>query len=162
MSTRLVQVGRVLPRRIPWLSGLAIAWLTMACATAPKSGETLMESLRTYHEGMRWQRFAAAAGRLPAAERSAFVDEWDERSADLKITDYEIVDVALRNHGTALVQVKVSWYGETEGTLRDTHVRQTWKQRGKMWLLTDEVRVRGTAMPGLVEPMPAAGVAVAK
>lgn len=130
---------------------LAIATACAACAAAPKSGETLAESVRTYNDGLRWQRYAVAAGRLPPAERSAFVDEWDARSEDLKITDYEIVDVVARGD-RALVQVKVSWYGEREGTLHDTHARQTWQRRGKIWLLTDEVRVRGHEMPGLAEP----------
>jgi hypothetical protein len=131
-------------------AALALAAST-ACSAAPKSGETLIESIRTYNDGLRWQRFAAAAGRLPLAERSAFVDEWDERSNDLKITDYEIVDLVARGD-TAQVQVKISWYGDREGTLHDTHARQTWQRRGKIWFLTDEVRMRGTEMPGLAEP----------
>lgn len=123
----------------------------LGCGAAPRRGETLQESVRTYHEGIRWQRYTAAAGRLPPAERSAFLDEWDERSADLKVTDYEIVDMETRGD-TARVQVKFSWYGEREGTLHDTHARQTWNRRGKVWILTDEVRTRGEPMPGLAEP----------
>jgi hypothetical protein len=92
---------------------------------------------------------------LPPAERSAFVDEWDARSSDLKIADYEIVDLVARGD-LAQVQVKISWYGEREGTLHDTHARQIWRRAGKIWLLTDEVRMRGAAMPGLAEPPPAA------
>lgn len=139
-------------------SGVAAAVFGMAallggCASAPRSGETLIESVRTYNDGIRWQRFSAAAGRLPAAERSAFVDEWDERAEDIKVADYEIVDLAARGD-VAVVQVKISWYGEREGTLHDTHARQMWRRAGKIWLLTDEVRMRGAAMPGLAEPPP--------
>lgn len=140
-------------RGIGWLAAALLA-LAAACSAAPKSGETLIESVRTYNDGLRWQRFAAAAGRLPLAERSAFVDEWDERSDDLKITDYEIVDLVARGD-TAKVQVKISWYGDREGTLHDTHARQTWQRRGKVWFLTDEVRMRGAEMPGLAEPVKA-------
>jgi hypothetical protein len=145
MTRRRTSIARL------WWVTLALA---AACSGAPKSGETLMESLRTYHEGIRWQRFAAAAARLPAAERSAFVLEWDERSADLKIADYEILDVVMRGVGRAIVHVKISWYGDTEGTLRDTQAEQTWEQRGPIWMLTDEVRARGATMPGLAEPTP--------
>ncbi|MEZ4359844.1 MAG: hypothetical protein R3B48_06660 [Kofleriaceae bacterium] len=130
-----------------WIISLALA----GCGGAPRPSEVLLDSVRTYHEGLRWQRFSAAAARLPPAERSAFVDEWDERSSDLKITDYEIVDVALAGDA-ASVQVKISWYGESEGTLRDTLARQAWRRRGAVWVLTDEVRVRGAEMPGLAEP----------
>jgi hypothetical protein len=138
-----------------WALTSSAAWM-LSCASAPKSGETLMESVRTYHEGIRWQRFAAAAGRIPPAERSAFVDEWDERSSNLKITDYEIIDVSVRGADAARVQVKISWYDDSEGTLRDTHAEQTWRRRGKLWWLTNEVRVRGATMPGLLEPVDSA------
>ena len=130
---------------------VAVSLVLGACASAPKSGETLMESVWTYHEGLRWQRFAAAAGRLPPSERSAFIDEWDARASELKVTDYEIVDMAQRGD-QATVQVKISWYGESEGTLHDTHARQSWRRQGRVWVLFDEVRVRGPAMPGLSEP----------
>lgn len=133
---------------------VVVSWacgLTVGCGSAPRSGETLMESLLTYHEGLRWQRFAAAAGRLPPAERSAFIDEWDARSRELHITDYDILDVVPRGD-SATVQVKMSWYGESEGTLRETYARQRWQRRGKIWMLLDEVRSRGAAMPGLSEP----------
>lgn len=138
------------------LAAVLLAATAAACSAAPKRGETLAESVRTYNDGIRWQRYAAAAGRLPPAERSAFVDEWDARSEDLKITDYEIVDVVARGD-RALVQVKISWYADREGTLHDTHARQTWQRRGKIWLLTDEVRLRGHEMPGLAEPAPKPG-----
>lgn len=142
------------PRRRTPLAALAAGLALAGCAGAPRSGETLLESVRTYNDGIRWQRFAAAAGRLPAAERSAFVDEWDARADDLKVADYEIVDLVARGD-VAQVQVKISWYGEREGTLHDTHARQIWRRAGKIWLLTDEVRMRGAAMPGLAEPAPA-------
>lgn len=134
---------------------IATALALGACASAPRSGETLLESLMTYHEGLRWQRFAAAAGRIPPAERGAFLEEWDARSRELKITDYEIVNVAQRGD-TAAVQVRMSWYGESEGTLHETYARQSWRRVGKAWVLIDEVRTRGPAMPGLPDPTPEA------
>lgn len=146
-------MNQQLRRGMRGLAAMILAASAAACSAAPKSGETLAESVRTYNDGIRWQRYAVAAGRLPPAERSAFVDEWDARSEDLKITDYEIVDVVARGD-RALVQVKISWYGDREGTLHDTHARQTWQRRGKIWLLTDEVRLRGHEMPGLAEPAP--------
>jgi hypothetical protein len=48
--------------------------------------------------------------------------------------------------------VKVSWYKDSEGTLRETQAMQTWERHGKTWLIVDEARLRGTEMPGLREP----------
>ena len=139
-----------LAHRIMVVTTLAAPWLA-GCGGVPKAGETLMESVQTYNEGVRWERFAAAASRLPAAERMAFIDAADARSKDLKVTDYEVVRVAATSDKIAKVQVRLSWYRETEGTLRETHAVQTWKRSGKVWVLHGQARLRGPEMPGVDE-----------
>ncbi len=132
---------------------LFVACLLAACGAATRESETLTESIRSFNESVRWQRYAVAAAALPAPARAKFVDEMDERGNDLKITDYEVIKV--ENHGAraAQVQVKLSWYRESEGTLRETHAMQSWEQRGRSWLMVDESRLRGAEMPGLPEAM---------
>jgi hypothetical protein len=128
--------------------------LLAACGSAAQqNAETLAESIRSFNEGVRWQRFEVAAVSIPPRERSRFVEAMDERAEDLKITDYEVVKVDRKGDKEARVQVKVSWYLDTEGTLRETHALQTWQRRGKAWLMVDESRHRGDEMPGLPEPL---------
>jgi hypothetical protein len=122
-----------------------------ACGARAGSTETLTESIRSFNEGVRWERFAVAAVRIPPRERSQFVEEMDARAEDLKITDYEIVKVDARGAREARVQVKLSWYRTSEGTLRETHAVQTWERQGKAWMMVAEARVRGAEMPGLPE-----------
>lgn len=130
----------------------AVALILMAAAChAPRSGETLTESVRAYNEGVRWQRYAVAATHIPPEQRSDFVDEADERSKDLKITDYEVVKVEQKGDTEAKVQVKVSWYLDSVGKLNETQAVQTWERHGKTWLVVDESRLRGAEMPGLRE-----------
>jgi hypothetical protein len=124
--------------------------LFAACHSA-KSGETLAESIRAYNEGVRWSRYDAAAVHVPPKERSTFVDESDERSKDLRITDYEIVRVDQKSDKLAQVQVKMSWYLDSEGTLKETSAVQTWERHGKTWWVVEEKRLRGKEMPGLRE-----------
>jgi hypothetical protein len=128
---------------------LFVLWLA-ACA-APKAGDTLGESVRAYNDGVRWERFSNAANHVPPKERSQFVDDADQRSKDLRITDYELVRVEQKSDRVAEVQVKVEWYLDSEGKLRETHARQTWERHGKTWWIVDETRVRGVEMPGLRE-----------
>ena len=123
---------------------------TAACGGSQRNQETLDEAIRAYNEGVRWQRFAVAASHLPATERSAFVDEMDERSKDLRYSDYELVKVEPRGKEEARVQVKISWYLDSVGTLKETHAVQTWERHGKAWWMVDETRLRGDEMPGLV------------
>jgi len=129
----------------------AIWFVLLAACAAPKSGDTLGESIRRYNEGVRWERFAVAAVHVPPKERTTFVEEADERAEDLKITDYEVVNVDARGDKEAKVQVKLSWYRESEGTLRETQSVQTWEKHGKTWWMVDETRLKGHEMPGLTE-----------
>jgi hypothetical protein len=131
----------------------AIWFVMLAACAAPKAGETLAESVRAYNDGVRWERFSAAAEHVPPRERSEFVDQADERAEDVKITDYEVVRVDSKTDKVASVQVKLSWYRESEGTLRETQAMQTWERHGKTWWMVDEERVKGHEMPGLQEPL---------
>ena len=91
-----------------------------ACGARAQATETLTESVRSFNDGVRWERFTVAAVRIPARERTQFVEDMDLRAEELKITDYEIVSVDARGTREARVQVKLSWYRPAEGTLRET------------------------------------------
>lgn len=130
---------------------LLVAMFATACGSALGQTETLTEAVRSYNEGMRWQRYEIAANHIPVKERSVFVDEMDERADDLKITDYEVVKVDPEGEKVARVQVKVSWYLDSEGTVRETHAVQTWERHNRAWWMVEEARVRGDQMPGLTD-----------
>ncbi len=128
---------------------IPIVVLAAACGGPQQASETLAESIRSFNEGIRWQRFEVAAVSLPPRERSDFVEAMDERTKELRITDYEIVRVDRASDKEAKVHVKVSWYKDDEGTLHETHAMQVWQRRGKAWLMVDQTRYRGDEMPGL-------------
>ena len=113
------------------------AFLVAGCASLAPQGDTLLESVRTYDEGLRWGRYAAAATRIPPREREAFLDEREDLAKELHITDYDLVKVGAKLHDKATVEVKYSWFKETEGTLRETRAVQTWERHGSSWMLVD-------------------------
>ena len=134
---------------------MKLIWLVVflfACRV-PKSMPTLSESVRTYNDGVRWERFAVAANHVPPEQRSQFVDDADQRSKDLKITDYEVVRIDKRGEKVAMVHVKLSWYRDSEGTLRETQAMQTWERHDRLWVIVEESRLRGAEMPGLPEAL---------
>jgi hypothetical protein len=135
------------------ISVFFLAWGLACGAPQVRSENDLAESIRQFNEGVRWERFSAAATSIPPSLRSQFVDEMDQRAGDLKITDYEVVNVAQRGEREAQVQVKLSWYRASEGTVHQTHAIQTWERHGKVWWIVDETRLRGAEMPGLSEPV---------
>ena len=128
-----------------------VALTLAACGGARQSSDTLQESILSYNDGVRWQRFESAANALPPKERGTFVDEMDSRAKDLKISEYDIVRVEKTGTKAAKVQIKVAWYKDSEGTLRETHALQTWERHGKAWWMVEETRLRGAEMPGLME-----------
>ena len=132
---------------------IAVLVLLIGCGASQHGGETLADSVRSYNDGVRWGRFEVAAVHIPVKQRSQFVDEADDRAKDLKITEYDVVNVEQKGDREAKVHIKLEWYSDREGTVHETHAVQTWERHGKDWMLVDEARLKGTEMPGLPEPM---------
>ena len=134
------------------MRALLITLVALGCgAPQVKSENDLSESIRQFNDGVRWERFAVAASSIPPPQRSQFVDEMDERADDVKITDYEVLNVDTRGPREARVQIKLSWYKPSQGTVHETHALQTWERHGKVWWMVDETRLRGADMPGLTD-----------
>lgn len=127
-----------------------LAALAGACLPPGVQGHALSDAVRTYNEGVKWERFEAAAAVIPPAERADFLDERDQLAADLRITGTEVLQVDQRGR-RAVVLVKLSWYRETEGIVRESVADQRWERQGKRWRLVGERRARGAEMPGLRE-----------
>jgi hypothetical protein len=136
-------------RSIVWM---IIAASIAACGGAQQRADDLLEAVRGYNESVRWQRYPAAAARVPAKERDAFLDEREDLDKDLHISDYELVKVGAAKEQAAQIDVKYTWFKESEGVVHETRATQTWERRGKAWMITDERRVKGPEMPGLREP----------
>ncbi len=124
-----------------------------ACGGVPQNTDTLGDAIRSYNDGVRWGRYGVAAAKVPPAERADFIEDMEERSENVKITDYDVVDVNARGSREARVRIKIGWYAEDEGTVHETHAVQTWERQGKLWFMVGENRVRGKEMPGLPEPV---------
>jgi hypothetical protein len=138
-------------RNIVLALGLSVLF---GCASRAKQGETLLESVRTYHEGIRWSRIPVAASRIPPEERAEFITEWDGLSDDLRITDYELVQVA-QGDRRSKVEVKYTWYLDSRQVVHETRAAEDWERHGEVWLKVGERRLRGEPMPGLAEPLEA-------
>ena len=86
------------------MRAILITVLFVGCGGAQiHDQEDLSMSIRSYNDGVRWERFAAAASALPPRQRAEFVDEMDERANEVKITDYEVVKVDPRGEREARV-----------------------------------------------------------
>jgi hypothetical protein len=134
------------------LVATVVTSLGVGCGGVPlPDTPDLSETVRQFNDGVRWERFASAASALPPRERSQFVDDMDQRADELKITDYEVVRLDPHGDRSARVQVKLTWYKVSEGTVHETHAVQTWERHGRAWWMVDATRLRGAEMPGLRE-----------
>jgi hypothetical protein len=123
-----------------------------ACASPQKLTETLIDSSFTYQEGLRWSRYEDSASLVPPQRRETFLDERDDIAVDLRIDDYEVIRIKLRNNKSeAHVRVKYMWHLDSEGVVHETITDQTWMRKGKLWFVMTEVRRSGEPMPGVEE-----------
>ena len=125
-----------------------------ACGGAQQRTDDLLEAVRTYNDGVRWERLPMAAARVPAKERDQFLDDREDLAKELHISDYELVRVAAAKGDTATIEVKYTWFKESEGVVRETRALQKWERHGKAWLIVDERRMKGPEMPGLRDDDP--------
>jgi hypothetical protein len=131
---------------------LLVLAVLAGCGAAPKRADDLMDAVRGYNEGVRWERFPIAAARVPPREREEFVDERDQIADDLRISDYEVMRVKGDGERRASVDIKYTWYLDSAGVVHETRAIQRWERHGRAWLIVAERRLRGEPMPGLTEP----------
>jgi hypothetical protein len=127
--------------------------LILVAACAHPHGQTLQEAVTNYNDGIRWERFATAASQVPPKEREDFVDQRDQLGENLKISDWDLMEVHQDGVDHAHVQVKLTWYKDDEGVVHTTQAVEKWERHGQVWWMVDEHRARGDAMPGLAESM---------
>lgn len=120
-------------------------------AAQQRNAESLGDAIQAYNDGVRWERYSIAANAIPPRERAQFVDDMDQRSHEVKITEYDVVRVDPKGENNAKVQIKMGWYKTSENTVHETSAIQTWERHGKAWWMVDETRLRGAEMPGLAE-----------
>ena len=134
------------------VSVCAVAIAVLGCGASPKRAELVLDEVRGYNDGVRWQKTPQAALRIPPREREEFFDERDELADELRIADYEIIRVRQPGRGErAVIQVKWTWHLDSKGIVHTTTSQQEWEMHGKRWLMVAEHRVRGEPMPGVPE-----------
>jgi hypothetical protein len=120
------------------------------CGGAPKPAEILIDQVRGYNDGIRWRAYAEAAICLPTAEREGFLDRWERVDDDLRVDDYQLKRIRFRDQRrVARVDVEYTWHLDSRGIVHRTVTRQLWRRTGTIWLISEESRLRGPAMPGL-------------
>lgn len=122
---------------------LFAAALLLASCAAPSRAQKVQEAAFELNSGLRFGYTAMALEKVAAAERHAFTKRhkgWHNR---LKIVDFDLAGMAVREGGDADVFVAISWHRAEESDVRSTIIHQRWKDHSGSWLLVSEVRSQG-------------------
>ncbi len=141
----------LLSRELKLARGALIAPIALAgCIGGMSPAMKLDDAVKETNDAARFGRTDLAVERVMPVSRTAFVKRHRQWGSDVRIVDIEYGGVEKMSEGEAVLIVGFGWFRPTEGVLRTTMVRQTWKNdRGRgPWYLFDEERASGD--PGLL------------
>lgn len=135
-------LGRELKRPRTY-APLALAFT--ACMGAMTPAQKLDDAVKETNEAARFGRTDLAVERVAPASRSAFVKSHRSWGSDVRVVDVEYAGIEKMSPTEAIILVAFGWFRPSEGMLRATTVRQTWKNdKGSgPWYMTEESRVTG-------------------
>ena len=138
-------VRRLRPRALPPLSFAAIALATAACISPMSPAQKLNDAVQEANNALQFGRTDIAIERVSPPSRAAFIKQHKMWGAELRIVDVQLGGLEKMDGKEAIVLVGFSWFRPTDGMLRTTIVRQTWKNDDGSgpWALTREERASG-------------------
>jgi hypothetical protein len=127
----------------------ALAALALSSCFLPSSTEreNLQDEVRSWHEDLRWQRYAAVAQRLAPEERQRFAARVQGLKDDFEVSDYEILAVQPAGEGAVEVRVAFEWQSKRTGLLRRGELSELWRRTGSNWLLAATRHAAGEQLP---------------
>jgi len=139
------RVRRWLERFFARLSPAAVAGLIAACASPMSPAAKLNDAVQETNLALRMGRNDIAMEHVSAEGRAKFLVHHKSWGNDVNVVDMELGGVEKMTGEEAVVLVDFQWFRPSEGALRNTIVRQTWKNdKGSgPWFLDAEERASG-------------------
>jgi hypothetical protein len=121
------------------------AFFVMACSGALTPRAKLDDTVQETNTAVRFGRSDIAAENVAPSARKAYFDRHKSWGGDVRIVDVEYAGTEKVTSEEAVVLVSFGWYRPTEGVLRSTTLKQTWRnEKGTgPWKLCEEERASG-------------------
>lgn len=121
------------------------ALLLAGCSGALTPRAKLDDTVQETNTAIRFGRSDIAMENVAPASRKAFADHHKFWGSDVRIVDVEFAGTEKSSESEAVILVSFGWYRPTEGVLRATTVKQTWRNdKGSgPWKLFEEERASG-------------------
>jgi hypothetical protein len=129
---------------IPLVFSICAAAGAYGCAGAYSPKEKLLKSTTSYYEAFRWKKVQNMKEHIPDEMQSAFGNEFSAKYKDIKIVDYEIVEIKLgQSKKTASVIYSFAWHPIDETIIREAVIEDTWESKGSKWLRVGQKVIEG-------------------
>lgn len=112
-------------------------------------GLDLKDSVRTYNQHLRWNRFEAASGFIAIEQRAQWLASRTSSAAGLHITNIQVVRLQKPDleQKTVEVLVSLSWYRMPETRVQQAVYAQVWQEFEGRWRIIDEHEVKNAETP---------------
>ncbi len=124
-----------LPRRkCPAFVSALLLWLLagIVCSCGPLASdkndeEALLLAADRFNRDLRWEDYKAAATRTAPSKRDDFWDQVDRMQGQVRIMEYQVVDVAMnRDEGSGTVTLRYRYFLKRRPQLQTAMVHQKW------------------------------------
>ena len=109
----------------------------VGCGQRTEKKDDVRLTVQTYHNHLRWGRYAAASTMMDPADREEFLGRHDELGDDYKIVELELRSMKFKSETEVETKVVIKWLREPNMTVRKDKLLETWVRAGDGWLLTD-------------------------
>jgi hypothetical protein len=131
-------------RPAPIVAFMALVSLVVGSGCAPPAGSlaSAQEAAQELNLDARFGRIEIAMDHVAPDAREGFAAHHRAWGAGVRIADVELAGMHARGEHECDVLVRVAWYRPEQQELRQTTVKQGWRDQ-KGWQLTAEERVDG-------------------
>ena len=139
-----------------WLSLMILVSLTSLACSSQNRMTHLRDTLRTFHQQVRWSNWPRAASHVELKTRKDWLEARIASAQNLKMSEIRLVRVTSDGPRAteAKVIVSLTWYRTADMRVKTSHWLQTWAHTPHGWKLASEERQAAEPPPELKPTKP--------
>jgi hypothetical protein len=129
--------------RLAFASAVGAGACLAACAVPPTAFARAQQTVQEFNLDARFGRNELVLERVAPAERDEFALHHRAWGASIRVADVELAGMKPQNDHEVDVFVRVAWYRPQEQELKQTTLKQHWRDKIDDWQLISEQRLDG-------------------
>ncbi|NLG02916.1 MAG: hypothetical protein GX567_03640 [Clostridia bacterium] len=125
----------------------SVFFIVLSCGAAGQQAEDrLKESVVQFNEGIRWGRMQEVIPRVHPDNVQHFLKMHEHFGNETQVSDYELISYEYNQEKkSATINVRITWYKQSEMALHTTILIQSWEHIESDWILMTETFHSGEA-----------------